>query len=94
MEDTFIDRDSTKVFVDNVLMDLDRRLDEDSFVQVPEESQSQRQAHSHSGQTENVGPLAKATPLGQPKSSNQARPSKHIELLEQLEESEQPKISE
>jgi len=39
VEGTLINRDSTEVVVDNVLMDLDRRLDEDSFVQVPGESQ-------------------------------------------------------
>jgi len=49
VEGTLIDHDSTKVVVDNVLMDLDKRIDEDSFVQVPGESQSQRQAQGHSG---------------------------------------------
>ena len=65
-----IDRDGTAVVVDNVLIDLDKRLDEDSFVQVPGESQSQ----GHSGQ------IAKVGPLRQPKSSKQTGPSKQQEL--------------
>jgi len=80
VEGTLIDRDSTEVVVDNVLMDLDRRLDEDSFVQVPGESRSQRQAQSHNGQTEEAGPSAKAGPSWQPKSSDQAGPSKKLEI--------------
>ena len=43
VENTLVDRDSTEVVVNNVLIDLERRLDEDSFVQVPGESQSQRE---------------------------------------------------
>ena len=40
VEGTLIGQDSTKVVLDNVLMDLNRRLDEDSFVQVLGESKS------------------------------------------------------
>jgi len=40
VENTLIDRDSTEVSIDNILTNLDRKLDEDSFVQVPGESQS------------------------------------------------------
>jgi len=32
VENTLVDQDSTKVVTENVLMDLDRRLDEDLFV--------------------------------------------------------------
>ena len=32
VENTFVDRDSTETAVNNVLIDLDRKLDEDSFV--------------------------------------------------------------
>lgn len=42
VEGTLIDQDSTQVEVDNVWVDLERRLDEDSFVQVPGETSSQR----------------------------------------------------
>jgi len=34
VENTLVDKDSIEVVVNNVLMDLDRRLDEDLFVQV------------------------------------------------------------
>ena len=43
MENTLVDRDSTETVVNNVLIDLDRKLDEDSFLQVSGETQSQRQ---------------------------------------------------
>ena len=49
VQGTLIDRDSTEVVVDNVLIDLDIKLNEDSFVQVLGESQSQRQSQGHSG---------------------------------------------
>jgi hypothetical protein len=39
VEGTLIEQDSTQVEVDNVMKDLERRLDEDSFVQVPGEKQ-------------------------------------------------------
>jgi len=56
MENTLIDRDSTEVVVDNVLIDLERGLDEDSFVLVLGESQSQRETQEHSEQKEKEGP--------------------------------------
>ena len=40
-EGTLVDQESTQVAVDNVLVDLERRLDEDSFVQVSGETSSQ-----------------------------------------------------
>jgi len=51
VENTLVDQDSTEVVIDNVLMDLETRLDKDLFVQVPGETQSQRQSQEHSGQT-------------------------------------------
>ena len=56
MENTLVDRDSTEVVVNNVLIDLERRLDEDSFEQVPGESQSQRETQEHSEQLAEEGP--------------------------------------
>lgn len=35
LENTLIDRDSTKVDIENTLIDLERQLDENSFLQVP-----------------------------------------------------------
>jgi len=35
LENTLVDRDSTKVYVENTLCDLERQLDESSFLQVP-----------------------------------------------------------
>jgi len=37
LENTLIDKDSTKVDVENILFDLERQLDESSFLQVPEQ---------------------------------------------------------
>lgn len=56
MENTLVDRDSTKFVVNNVLIDLEIRLDEDSFVQVPGESQSQRETQEQSEQPAEEGP--------------------------------------
>jgi len=56
VENTLVDRDSTEVAVNNVLIDLERRLDEDSFVQVLGESQSQRETQEHSEQLGEEGP--------------------------------------
>ncbi len=50
VEGTLVDQDSTQVAVDNVLVDLERRLDEDSFVQVSEETSSQNQSQEHNTQ--------------------------------------------
>ena len=38
VENTLEDRDSTEVPVENTLIDLEKQLDEGSFLQVPEES--------------------------------------------------------
>jgi len=85
VENNLVDRDSTKIDVNNVLIDLDRRLDEDSFVQVPEESQSQ----IHSEQTiDQPGPSKQRGP------SEQLEASKHLEGTKWLEEYEQPEILE
>lgn len=59
-----IDQDSTQVAIDNVLVDLYRMLDEDSFVYVPGETSSQQQSQEHSTQ-----------PSEQQKSSEQAKDS-------------------
>jgi len=56
VENTLVDRDSTKFVVNNVLIDLEIRLDEDSFVQVPGESQSQRETQEQSEQPAEEGP--------------------------------------
>ena len=44
VENTLVDRDSTEVAVENALIDLEKRLDEGSFLQVPGESQVQGQS--------------------------------------------------
>ena len=59
VENTLVDRDSTEVVVDDVLIDLERRLDEDSFIQVPRESLSQRETQEHSEQQVEEGPQEK-----------------------------------
>jgi len=41
VENTLVDMDSTEVAVENALIDLEKRLDEGSFLQVPGESQVQ-----------------------------------------------------
>lgn len=43
VENTLVERDSKEIVVNNVLIDLERRPDEDSFVRVPGESLSQRE---------------------------------------------------
>lgn len=39
VENTFVDRDSIEVADENALIDLEKRIDEGSFLQVPRESQ-------------------------------------------------------
>ena len=39
MEGTPLDQDSTRVDVENALIDLEKHLDESSFLQVPEEQE-------------------------------------------------------
>ena len=46
MENTLEDRYNTKVFVENTLLDLEKQLDEGSFLQVPEESQVQEESEA------------------------------------------------
>lgn len=75
MENTLVDQDSTKLVFDNVLIELERRLDEDSFLQVLGESQSQRESQGHSGQTAEEGP-------------QEQQASEQPEALEKPEESE------
>jgi len=41
VENTLVDRDSTEVAVENAPIDLEKRLDEGSFLQVQGESQAQ-----------------------------------------------------
>jgi len=50
VEGTLVDQDSTQVAIDNVMVDLERRFDEDSFAQVPRETSSQRQSQESSTQ--------------------------------------------
>lgn len=50
VENTLVERDSTEVAVENAIIDLERRLDEGSFIQVLEESQAQRKSQAHSEQ--------------------------------------------
>lgn len=38
VEGTLVDQDSTRVNIENALIDLEKQLDEGSFLQVPEES--------------------------------------------------------
>lgn len=83
VEKTLIDWERTEDVVDNVLVDLDRRFDEDSFVQVLGESQSQRKSQWHSGQTVEVGPSK------QPGFSEQLEESKQPMILEELTQFEQ-----
>lgn len=65
-------------------MDLDRRLDEDLFVQVPGETPTQWQSQEHSGQTsEQVGPSS------QPGSTEQAEDSELPEISKELNQTEQ-----
>jgi len=40
VENSLVDRDSTEVVVENALIDLEKRLDEGSFLQVQGESQA------------------------------------------------------
>lgn len=44
MEGTIIDQDSTQVEIDNVMVDLERRFDEDSFLQVFGETSSRKKS--------------------------------------------------
>jgi len=39
VENTLVDRDSTRIDVENYLIDLEKKLDEISFVQVPKEKE-------------------------------------------------------
>lgn len=41
VENTLVDRNSTEVVVENALIDLEKRLDQGSLLQVPRESQAQ-----------------------------------------------------
>ena len=56
MENNLVNRDSTEVAAENILIDLERRLDEDSFIQVLEEPQAQRESQAHSQQQAEEGP--------------------------------------
>lgn len=40
LENTLLDRDSTKVDVENTLIDLERQLDENKFLQVPQQEET------------------------------------------------------
>lgn len=45
VENTLEDRNSTKVAVENTLIDLQKQLDEGYFLQVPNKSQAQSESH-------------------------------------------------
>lgn len=77
VENTLVDRDSTEVIVNNVLIDLERRLDEDSFVQVLGESQSQRETQKHSEKLVEEGPQEKEE-SEQPNISEELAQPEHI----------------
>ncbi len=77
-EGTLIEQDSDKVEVENVMKDLEKRLDLDSFVQVPAES-SQRPTLEQSAPT---------TEPSQRKTQETSAPT-----LEQPEIAEQPEKS-
>jgi len=57
VENTLVDNDSTKVAIDNVLIDLERRLDEGSSIHVPGESISQRETQEQNEQQAEEGLL-------------------------------------
>ena len=88
MEGTLVDQDSTQVAVDNVMVDLEGRFDEDSFVQVPGEISSQRQSEEPCTQ-----PSEKAEDLEQKRSLEQAKPLKQQEHSGEQEEFKEPEIS-
>ena len=77
MEGTLVDQDSTQVAFDNVLVDLERRLDEDSSVQVLGEASSQQKSQEHN-----------THPSERQKSSKQAEDSEQLEISEELEQIE------
>ena len=78
VEGTLIDQDSTQVEVDNVMEDLERRFNEDSFVQVFEETSSRKQSQETNTQ-----------PSEQQGTSERAEDSKKQEKSEQPEISEE-----
>lgn len=49
MENTLVDKHSVEVVVENVLMDIEGRLDEGLVMQVPRETPSQRKSQENSG---------------------------------------------
>lgn len=75
VENTLVDWDSTKTVVNNVLINLDRRLDEGSFVHVSGETQSQRKSQGHNGKTTEEGPSEQPEeePSEQPEASKQPK---------------------
>ena len=77
VENTLVERDSTEIVVNNVLIDLERRLDDDSFVQVLGESLSQRETQEHNEQQ------AKEGLQGQEESENP-------DILEEMTQTRQP----
>jgi len=61
VEGTLIDQDSTQAEFENVMVDLERRFDEDSFVQVFGETSSRKQSQEPSTQpSEQQGTLERA----------------------------------
>ena len=38
VEGTLVDQDNTRIYIENALIDLEKQLDEGSFLQVPEQS--------------------------------------------------------
>ena len=54
MEGTLIDQDSMQVEVDNVMVDSERRFDEDSFVKVFGETSSRKQSQEPSTHSNKV----------------------------------------
>ena len=88
-EGTLIEQDSDKVEVENVMKDLEKRLDLDSFVEVPAEiSQKPTQETSAPtvepslGQTQENN-LPTLGQIGQPQASEQLKVSEKPEISEE-----------
>jgi len=84
VEGTLIDQDSTQVEVDNVWVDLERKIDENSFVQVPGETSSPKQSQEPSTQ-----PLEHQDTSDQVGHSGQQEESEHLEISEELAQPQQ-----
>ena len=83
LENILEDRDSTEVTTENTLIDLEKQLNEDSFLQVPGESQAQEESKepnlseepNQTGRLELTmsTPLVLQTPLNEEKSLKRNR---------------------